>query len=45
MTQSMGEMSGGARKINESGTALHDIIKTVRGAIDKIGSQIDLFKV
>ena len=45
MKQSMGEMSGGARKINDSGTALHDIIKTVRGAIEKIGGQIDLFKV
>ena len=45
MKNSMDEMSNGARKINETGSALADISSQVQGAIDKIGSQIDLFKV
>ncbi len=45
MVISMKEMSTGARKINETGTALGDVSKKVQESIDKIGSQIDLFKV
>ena len=45
MAESMDEMSNGARKINETGAALGAIAKDVKGAIDRIGSQIDLFKV
>ena len=45
MKGSMDEMSAGARKINETGAALSDISHQVEGAIGKIGSQIDLFKV
>ena len=45
MKSSMDEMSVGARKINETGTALGEISQQVRGAINKIGSQIDLFRV
>ena len=41
---SMGEMATGARKINETGSALSEISSSVQNAIDKIGSQIDLFK-
>ncbi len=42
---SMEEMSNGARKINETGTALAEIARTVHEAIEKIGAQVDLFKV
>ncbi len=45
MRNGMMEMSNGAKKINETGTALSDISSQVRTAIDKIGKQIDLFKV
>ncbi len=45
MRKSMEEMAMGARSVGESSTILTDISGTVRGAIDKIGAQIDLFKV
>lgn len=45
MKQSMDEMGVGARKVGHSGSVLSDISSNVRGAINKIGSQIDLFKV
>ena len=45
MKGSMDEMSSGARKINETGAALAEISSQVQDAIDKIGGQIDLFKV
>mgnify|MGYP002624311713 CR=1 FL=1 len=45
MKQSMEEMATGARKMGESGTTLTNIAGTVREAINKIGLQIDLFKV
>ncbi|MBO4386548.1 MAG: cache domain-containing protein [Treponema sp.] len=45
MMQSMDEMANGARKINETGIALSDISNNVQRSINKIGSQIDLFKV
>ncbi len=45
MAQSMDEMAVGARKINETGNALTGISDKVKTSIDKIGSQIDLFKV
>jgi methyl-accepting chemotaxis protein len=45
MNTSMEEMAVGARKINETGVTLSEISDQVRSAIDKIGSQVDLFKV
>ena len=45
MKGSMEEMAIGARKINETGTALSMISTSVKDAIDKIGNQIDQFKV
>ncbi len=45
MQNSMEEMSIGARKINETGTTLSDVSGIVKTAIEKIGKQIDLFKV
>ena len=45
MKGSMDEMSNGARKINDTGAALGDISSQVQDAINKIGGQIDLFKV
>lgn len=45
MKQSMDEMALGARKINESGAVLSDISQKVRDSIEKIGKEIDLFKV
>ncbi|MBR1911405.1 MAG: hypothetical protein IJ828_03500, partial [Treponema sp.] len=44
MQEGMNEMSAGADRINETGTALAAISGDVQGAINKIGSQIDLFK-
>ena len=45
MQEGMDEMSSGAKNVDESGGKLLDISKDVHGAIGKIGSQIDLFKV
>ena len=45
MNTSMDEMSVGARKINETGSMLGDISSQVKSAIEKIGAQVDLFKV
>ena len=45
MNLSMSEMSVGAKKINETGSALGDVSQKVQDSINKIGSQIDLFKV
>ena len=45
MNTSMEEMSIGARKINETGATLSDISSQVKTSIQKIGSQVDLFKV
>ena len=45
MKTNMNEMAVGARKINETGAALSTITNTVKAAIDKIGNQIDQFKV
>ena len=45
MTTSMSEMSIGAKKINETGSTLSDISNQVKSSIDKIGEQVDLFKV
>ena len=45
MTTSMSEMSIGAKKINETGSTLSDISNHVKSSIDKIGEQVDLFKV
>ena len=45
MNTSMEEMAVGARKINETGVTLSEISEQVKTAIDKIGSQVDLFKV
>ena len=45
MTQSMDEMSIGARKINETGAALSEVSNQIGGSINKIGEQVDQFKV
>ena len=45
MKESMDEIAVGAKSINETGAALSGISNQVSGAITKIGSQIDLFKV
>ena len=45
MKGSMEEISIGARKINETGAMLSEISSKVQDAIDKIGSQVDLFTV
>ena len=45
MNSSMDEMAVGARKINETGSTLNEISGQVKGAITKIGAQVDLFKV
>ena len=45
MNTSMEEMAVGARKINETGATLSEISQHVKQSIDKIGSQVDLFKV
>ena len=45
MQESMQEMSAGAEKVDESGGKLLGISQDVHAAINKIGSQIDLFKV
>ncbi len=45
MKESIGEMSAGARKINETGAALSDIANVMQDSINKIGDEIDLFKV
>ncbi|MCR5123668.1 MAG: HAMP domain-containing protein [Treponema sp.] len=45
MGQSMEEMSVGARKINETGVALSDVAEQMKHSIQKIGTQVDKFKV
>ena len=45
MGVSMDEMAVGAQKINETGATLNEISHTVKSTIDKIGAQVDLFKV
>lgn len=45
MKNSMDEMRVGAQKINETGAALSGISTKVRGSIERIGAQVDLFKV
>ena len=45
MNTSMEEMAIGAQKINETGTMLNEISGQVKSSINKIGSQVDLFKV
>lgn len=45
MKNGMDEMTSGAKKINETSTSLSDISGRLTSAIDKIGKQIDLFKV
>ena len=44
MQSGMNEMKNGARKINETGSALAGISGDVQESINKIGSQIDRFK-
>jgi len=41
----MSEMSDSARKINETGSALLDISNNMESSINKIGEQVDQFKV
>ena len=45
MNSSMEEMAVGARKINETGATLGEISEQVKESINKIGEQVDLFKV
>ncbi|MFA6856906.1 MAG: methyl-accepting chemotaxis protein, partial [Treponema sp.] len=45
MKEKVTEMETGARKINENGTALDGISLNVNGTIERIGTQIDQFKV
>ena len=45
MQESMNDMSAGANNVDESGGKLLGISQDVHAAINKIGSQIDLFKV
>ncbi len=45
MSQGMNEVSAGSRRVNETSSVLMNISGVVKTAIDKIGSQIDLFKV
>ena len=45
MKASMDEMLAGARKINETGVALKEVSDKMGRSINKIGSQIDEFKV
>ena len=45
MNQSMEEMSIGAKKINETGSALGEVSDLINSSIDKIGEQVDKFKV
>lgn len=45
MKGSMEEMSIGAGKINETGASLSTISSSVKDSIDKIGDQIDQFRV
>ncbi|MBP5568598.1 MAG: methyl-accepting chemotaxis protein [Treponema sp.] len=45
MNVSMSEMAVGAGKINETGTTLNEISNQVKSFIQRIGDQVDLFKV
>ena len=45
MIQSMEEMSIGAGKINETGTTLREVSDQIGDSIEKIGEQVDQFKV
>ena len=45
MNNSMEEMAVGAQKINQTGATLSEISSQVKGSINKIGEQVDLFKV
>lgn len=45
MKDNMSEMDIGAKKINETGKALEEITDKMKDSINKIGDQIDLFKV
>ena len=45
MKQSMDEMAVGAQKINETGAVLTEVSDKMRDSINKIGNQIDEFKV
>ena len=45
MSQSMDEMAVGARKINETGAALTEVAGQMNSSINKIGEQVDQFKV
>ena len=45
MSQSMMEMASGAQQINDSGASLSEVSQHVKQAIDKIGKQINTFKV
>ncbi len=45
MNQSMDEMSVGAKHINETGSTLSEVSSQISSSIEKIGNQVDQFKV
>ncbi len=45
MNQSMDEMGVGARHINETGETLREVSSQIADSIEKIGNQVDQFKV
>ena len=45
MNQSMDEMGVGARHINETGETLREVSAQIGDSIEKIGNQVDQFKV
>ena len=45
MKDSVTEMGIGAKRINETGAALSSVASVMNDSIDKIGKEIDLFKV
>ena len=45
MKDTMNQMAAGARKINDTGTALSGVSDKIQTSIDKISAQIDQFRV
>ena len=41
----MEEIASGANTINEAGNTLNNVAQEVKESINKIGNQVDLFKV
>ena len=45
MKSSMDDMHDGAQRITEVGTALSDITQHIEDSIERMGNQVDMFKV